>query len=207
MVSHRQQYFSNGFALMFRAVHSPADGIVGACTTTLKKCYYFLIKQKGYRCPIVGATTMDLILWRHAEAEDGFLDIERALTGKGRKQAKKMAGWLKPRLPQDVRILVSPAKRALQTAAALGLDFSTLEEIAPGASPRALLKAAHWPQGEHSVLIVGHQPTLGEVAALLLGGQDASWNIKKGAVWWFTSHTLFGSNECVLRAVISPDLL
>jgi phosphohistidine phosphatase len=150
---------------------------------------------------------MDLILWRHAEAEDSFPDMERALTAKGRKQAKKMASWLKSRVPQNIRILVSPAKRTLQTAAALGLDFNTLEEIVLGASPHALLKAAHWPQGKHSVLIVGHQPTLGKAAALLLGGQDASWNIKKGAIWWFTSRTLFGSNECVLRAVVSPDLL
>jgi phosphohistidine phosphatase len=150
---------------------------------------------------------MDLILWRHAEAEDSAPDMERALTAKGRKQAKKMAGWLKPRLPQDVRILVSPTKRTLQTADALGLDFSTLEEIAPGASSRSLINASHWPQGEHSVLIVGHQPTLGKVAALLLGEQDASWNIKKGAVWWFTSRSPFSSNKCVLRAVVSPDIL
>lgn len=150
---------------------------------------------------------MDLILWRHAEAEDGFPDRERALTAKGHKQAKRMAVWLKSRLPQDLCILVSPAKRALQTAAALELDFSTLEEIAPGASPHALLKAAQWPRGDHSVLIVGHQPTLGKVAALLLGGQGASLNIKKGGVWWFTSRTHFGRYESVLRAVVSPDLL
>lgn len=150
---------------------------------------------------------MDLILWRHAEAEDNFPDMERALTVKGLKQAKKMAVWLKPRLPQNIRIVVSPAKRTQQTAAALGLDFSTLEKIVSGTSPRALLKAAHWPRGKRSVLIVGHQPTLGEVAALLLGGQETSWNIKKGAVWWFTSSTFFFNNKCVLRAVISPDLL
>jgi hypothetical protein len=51
---------------------------------------------------------MNLILWCHAEAEDSFPDIERTLTEKGRKQAKKIAGWLKPRLPQKIRILVSP---------------------------------------------------------------------------------------------------
>ena len=150
---------------------------------------------------------MDLILWRHAEAEDGFPDMGRALNAKGRKQAKKMAGWLKSRLPQNVRILVSPTRRTLQTAAALGLDFDTLEEIGTGAPPHALLKAARWPQGPDSALIVGHQPTLGQAAALLLGGQDASWNIKKGAVWWFTSRTPSGRSECVLRAVVSPDLL
>lgn len=150
---------------------------------------------------------MDLILWRHAEAEDSLPDAERALTAKGRKQAKKMANWLKPRLPQNIRILVSPTKRTLQTAATLGLDFNPLEEIAPGASAHALLRAANWPQGEHSVLIIGHQPTLGEVAALLLAGQDSGFSIKKGAVWWFNGRTRFGTSESLLLAVATPDLL
>jgi phosphohistidine phosphatase len=150
---------------------------------------------------------MDLILWRHAEAEDSTPDMERALTAKGRKQAKKMANWLKPRLPEDTRILVSPAKRTQQTATALGVDFSTLEEIAPGASAHALIKAANWPQGTQSVLIVGHQPTLGEVASLLLSGQEGSFTVKKGAVWWFSGRTRLGTNESLLLAVVAPDLL
>ena len=37
---------------------------------------------------------MNLILWRHAEAEDGADDLQRALTGKGRRQAARMAQWL-----------------------------------------------------------------------------------------------------------------
>ena len=41
---------------------------------------------------------MDLILWRHAEAEDGVgkPDTERELTKRGRKQAERMAEWLRP---------------------------------------------------------------------------------------------------------------
>lgn len=61
---------------------------------------------------------MDLILWRHAEAEDSVPDSERKLTAKGCKQAEKVGGWLAERLPDDARILVSPAARAQQTAAA-----------------------------------------------------------------------------------------
>ena len=150
---------------------------------------------------------MDLILWRHAEAEDSLPDAERALTAKGRKQAKRMAGWLKRRLPQNIRILVSPTKRTLQTATALGLDFDTLEEIAPGVSAHALLKAANWPQSKQSVLIVGHQPTLGEVAALLVAGRDSSVSIRKGAVWWFSVRSRHGVSENILLAVAGPDLL
>ncbi|MBI5792167.1 MAG: histidine phosphatase family protein, partial [Rhodocyclales bacterium] len=53
----------------------------------------------------------------------------------------------------------------------------------------------------------GHQPTLGRVAALLLGGAEDDWTVKKGAVWWFSNRTREGETQTVLRGVISPDLL
>src|SRR5687767_291721 len=59
-------------------------------------------------------TAMDLILWRHAEAEDGLPgapDAGRELTARGRRQAMKMAGWLDRNLPSGCRILCSPARR------------------------------------------------------------------------------------------------
>lgn len=146
---------------------------------------------------------MELILWRHAEAEDGIPDMARELTAKGHKQAKRMAAWLKPRLPEGTRILVSPASRTQQTAAALGLDFITLDALAPDASPQAVLKAAGWPDHAQSALIVGHQPTLGEAASLLLHSALPSQSIKKGAVWWFSERR----GEVVLKAMMTPDLL
>ena len=150
---------------------------------------------------------MELILWRHAEAEYSMPDFARALTDKGHRQAKQMAAWLKPRLPKDIRILVSPAKRAQQTAAALGMDFTTLEAIAPGAPGQALVDAALWPQAPSSVLLVGHQPALGEAAALLLGGQSWNISIKKGAIWWLAHRERETEAHCLVRAVLSPDML
>lgn len=149
---------------------------------------------------------MELILWRHAEAEDSIPDSARELTAKGHRQAKYMAAWLKPRLPDDTRILVSPARRTQQTAAALGLDFITLEAVAPGASPDEVLEAAGWPNGGQTVLIVGHQPTLGEVASRLLQSAIPSQSIKKGAVWWFTARR-GDARDIVLRAILSPDIV
>lgn len=149
---------------------------------------------------------MELILWRHAEAEDGVPDSERKLTDKGRKQAKTMAEWLKPRLPKNTLILVSPTARTQQTAAALDDDFKIIEEIGPGASAKAILMAAGWPDNEGAVIVVGHQPTLGEVAALILSGETPSWNIRKGAAWWFTHKKKDGVEEIFLRAAISPDI-
>ena len=41
---------------------------------------------------------MELILWRHAEAEEGYPDLERALTEKGHEQAKKNGCMVKSAL-------------------------------------------------------------------------------------------------------------
>lgn len=150
---------------------------------------------------------MQLILWRHAEAEDGLSDMARRLTAKGEKQADKMAAFLRPLLPPNTRILVSPAKRTQQTAQALGKNFITEPAIAPGASPQAILKAADWPKGEGCVLIVGHQPSLGEVAALLMAGKAEYWSIKKGAVWWLSQREREENSATTLRLVIAPDLI
>ena len=150
---------------------------------------------------------MNLILWRHADAEDGIPDAGRALTDKGRKQAKAVAKWLNARLPADCAILVSPAARARQTAEALNRKFQTAAALDVGASPREVLEASGWPRRGGTILLVGHQPTFGQVAARLLTGVDAEWSIKKAAAWWFESRTRSGRDEAVLRAVIGPDLL
>lgn len=146
---------------------------------------------------------MELILWRHAEAEDGMPDMKRRLTAKGEKQAEKMAGFLRTRLPQDTRILVSPAERTQQTARALTKRFETEPDIGPGADPQSVLNAVGWTEGEGSVLVVGHQPYLGEIAAMLMADADTSFSIKKGAVWWFSRR----DHETILRLAIAPDLL
>ena len=150
---------------------------------------------------------MDLILWRHTEAEDSTPDLDRELTGRGRKQASRMADWLNPRLPPDVRILVSPAVRALQTAQALGREYAVVSSLAPGASDEDVLTAAGWPDAAYPVLIVGHQPTLGQVAMRLLAGQAGDTAIKKGAIWWFQGRERAGERQVVLHAVAAPDWL
>ena len=83
---------------------------------------------------------MDLVLWRHAEAEPGEPDLGRRLTAKGQKQAERMGEWLDRFLPDTARILVSPADRAQQTALALKRKFRTVDEIGPGATATAVLE-------------------------------------------------------------------
>ena len=147
---------------------------------------------------------MDLILWRHADAEDGVPDEERKLTKKGSKQAERMSRWLKARLPKAVVVLVSPARRARETAAAFTKDVEVIADLGTGATPLSVLKAAGWPQREGVVVVVGHQPTLGQTVALILTGEETGWGIKKGGLWWLESRD---RGDVIVRAVIAPDVL
>ncbi len=150
---------------------------------------------------------MELILWRHAEAVEGQPDLGRALTEKGRRQAEHMANFLSGRLPQDTRILVSPALRAQQTAGALTSHFITAPNIGVHATPQTAIAAAGWPMAGGAVLLVGHQPWMGELASLLMTGHADFWSIKKGAVWWFSRREREGDFQTVLRLVVAPDQL
>src|SRR5438128_2405766 len=109
---------------------------------------------------------MDLILWRHAEAEparDGEPDEARRLTGKGLKQAAKVGEWLDHQLPDNCRIISSPAARCVQTVQALGRKYKTEPALGTGSSAEKIIAAAGWPDRREPVLIVGHQPLLGQV--------------------------------------------
>ena len=172
---------------------------------------------------------MDLILWRHAQAEalpltdeqqrqaaagepvtvhiDWRADLARALTSKGQRQAERMAAWLNTHLPEGTRVLVSPAQRTQQTALALGRSFKTINALNPQGSADDIIKAARWPDARTPALIVGHQPTLGLVAARLLTGQDLAWSVKKGGVWWLRGRERDGQWQVVLQAVMNPDSL
>ena len=153
---------------------------------------------------------MDLILWRHAEAEviaPGQDDLQRALTPKGERQARRMAAWLNQRLAASTRVLVSPALRCRQTIEALGREVRVVPSMAPDAPISALIEAARWPRASEPVLICGHQPTLGLLAAHLLAGVDQEWAVKKGAVWWLRWRQRDGQPEVTLHAVQGPDAL
>ena len=153
---------------------------------------------------------MDLVLWRHAEAQDwagGCNDLERSLTPRGEKQAARMAAWLDRQLPEGARILVSPARRTEQTALALGRKYKIRNELAPDGSAQQLLDVAQWPNGRTTTLVVGHQPVLGEVVARLLGMQASDCAVRKGAVWWLRHRVRDGVPQTVLLTVQSPEVL
>src|SRR6266705_6092076 len=174
---------------------APLTSVAFADNTPLTDCSR---SRTGSR----GRKKMDLILWRHADAEGGSPDSARKLTERGREQARRVAAWLEPRLPRGCEILVSPAARAQQTAQALGVPFVTSPAVGTDARAGDIIAAAQWPARSGAVLIVGHQPTLGRVAAMLLSGAEADWDIGKGALWWF-QHI---GGETTLFAAIDPRI-
>lgn len=153
---------------------------------------------------------MDLILWRHAEAaaEDANLEGERKLTAKGRKQAAWISEWLLHRLPSKITVIAAPARPARETAEALSPRVRIAESLAPGAGVNAILEEAGWPSRNGAVVVVvGHQPDLGRVAASLISGTEAAWTVKKGGLWWLTNRVRNDEAQVVVRAVIAPDLV
>ena len=155
---------------------------------------------------------MDLILWRHAEALDASEsggDLERALSKRGEKQALRMAQWLDRQLLEGTRILCSPARRTEQTALVLGRKYKLRPELAPGGGVDELLALARWPDGKSAVLVVGHQPVLGQTIARLLGLAESDCAVRKGALWWLRSRQrgAQGHLETVVLTVQSPETL
>jgi phosphohistidine phosphatase len=157
---------------------------------------------------------MDLILWRHAEAEEGAvdeaqlpLDMDRALTQRGEKQALRMSAWLDRQLPDGARIWVSPARRCEQTALALGRKYKLRTELAPDATSAQLLEMVQWPSHKYPVLVIGHQPVLGQTIAQLLGLKENECAVKKGALWWLRYRERDGQSQTVVVTVQSPEVL
>jgi len=153
---------------------------------------------------------MDLIFWRHAEAQEpqpGDEDLLRPLTPRGVRQAKRMASWLDRQLPEATRIWVSPARRTEQTATSLQRPYKLRPELAPGADMEAFMQLLQWPQAKTPLLVIGHQPLLGQALSRLLGLQDSECPIRKGSVWWLRSRVRLGSIQAVVQTVQSPEML
>ena len=153
---------------------------------------------------------MDLVLWRHAEAHDapgGGDDLTRVLTARGEKQAARMALWIDRQLPESTRILVSPARRTEQTAAALGRKYKISPALGPYCSVDQLLALVNWPDAKGCVLVVGHQPTLGQTIARLMGLTASECAVKKGAVWWLRTRERDQIPQTLLVTVQSPEVL
>ena len=180
---------------------------------------------KQNKTPAVSSNTIqkiafkNIIIWRHAEAHPANAnaisastdDMARALTPKGKQQAKRMADWLDKRLPNDLLLASSPALRAYQTAQALKNAITIDELLKPNASLaevlRVIYKLSEAQPACKNLLLVGHQPWLWQLIAHLTGFAVADINIKKGAVWWLRQSSEHAYADFDIFAVQSPSML
>ena len=117
---------------------------------------------------------MRIYLVRHAEAAPGEPDHQRRLTPEGREQARQVGERLAEAEPRPEAVLHSPLVRAGETAALiaapLGIAPEPHDRLAPGATA-AGIRAAVTGRGQ-AVVVVGHQPDCGQIAAELTGGPE-----------------------------------
>jgi phosphohistidine phosphatase len=154
----------------------------------------------------------NLILWRHAEAEDHSKtgsDTDRALTKTGHKDAAKMAKWLSQHLPSNADIFCSPAKRCLETAAALQklnpIKIKVADFLSTDSTVEIIVNKVSNDDSSKTTLIIGHQPNLGLVITKLLGMNESACSVKKGAIWWLRQREVGGALQIYLFAVQHPD--
>jgi phosphohistidine phosphatase len=157
---------------------------------------------------------MDLLIWRHAQAEnldpkvsDAASDLARPLTPRGEHQAERVAAWIEPRLPKGSRILSSPALRCESTVAYLGRKYKLQDELAPSGTSDDILQLLKWPDTRLPTVLVGHQPALGELIARLIGAESQKSSVRKGALWWLQYRERDGAKQMLIHAVVSPELL
>ena len=149
-----------------------------------------------------------LVLVRHAKAADGSVDAERPLTGKGTRHAAAIGAWLADAGLVPDRVAVSPARRAAQTweGAAEALDEAprpTVDErIYDNTVDSLLAVLRETPEDVQTVALVGHNPSVAELASVLDDGdgdadalQALEAGFPTGAVAVFDLTTPFGALE------------
>jgi phosphohistidine phosphatase len=116
-------------------------------------------------------------LVRHAEAASGDPDETRPLTPAGRAAARELGQRLAAGGARPATVLSSPLLRARETAAelarALGCEAEANDLLAPGATAESM-RAAVTDRGDE-VVVVGHQPDCGRIAAELSGGPEPAF--------------------------------
>ncbi|SCC93264.1 putative Phosphoglycerate/bisphosphoglycerate mutase [Thiomonas sp. X19] len=161
---------------------------------------------------------LHVIFWRHAEAEDidadadakaaDQADLRRALTRQGRRDASRVAAWIKAHVPKPWVVCASPALRARQTAMAL-VDYPVDEpRLAPDCGVDDLLAVIADHDDAHSALVLcGHQPTMGSAALRWLSGCEQAFSLRKSGLVWVAERQRESASARMLRACISADLL
>lgn len=162
---------------------------------------------------------MDLFIMRHGIAvaessEGGFSDGERPLSPKGLKRTRQIAGGLLALKLSFDRILTSPLVRARETAQivaeVLNMEGRVEEasELAPDGSVQTLISRLAELREEKNILLVGHQPLLGEIASFLLSrGKGIKLRLRKGGLCCLEVDDLGSNASAILHWVLTPKQL
>src|SRR5260370_5699869 len=160
---------------------------------------------------------MRLYLVRHAtaEAQGAGGDAERELTPKGRLRMAEAAKGLRDLKVVPEIILTSPIRRAKETATILaeelgGIRLEEMAELGAGFSGPADVLAALAPyQSLKEVILVGHQPGLGELASFMLTGSVSGCEIQvqKSAGTCFNQESRGSQDRYVLIWSLPPRVL
>ena len=127
---------------------------------------------------------MELYILRHADADtEAATDSARTLSEKGEEQAREVAQFCRAHGIQPEVIFASPLIRAQQTAKPvakeLGIEVTTARWLACGARPETILAEIG---DARAVMLVGHEPDLGNLIAHLLGAASGSIHVRKASL-------------------------
>lgn len=163
---------------------------------------------------------MELLILRHAiafprDAKRWPDDSQRPLTMEGMKRARRAAAGLKRIAKKPALVLTSPFVRARDTAGIFAQAAGWPKPVesaalSPGASPNEVLDALRRQGGRTgSAAIVGHQPHLGRLLALCLGGDARSeaFELKKSAIVCVRFEGPVRAHQGVLEWLLAPRIL
>lgn len=124
----------------------------------------------------------ELILLRHAHAEaaaDGLADMDRPLSAVGQAEAEAAGRWLRDNHLLPDRVICSPARRTRETLEAVlaqtGYVEQRLEPRIYEAMPGSLVSLIEQHAEVQRLLLVGHNPGLEQLAALLNSGSSSEY--------------------------------
>jgi phosphohistidine phosphatase len=118
-----------------------------------------------------------LLMIRHAQAADAPVDRDRPLTAQGARNAAAIGSWLQANGYAPGRAVVSPAVRTRQTwervaeASAPGLAPDVDERIYDNTVDAVLSAITETPGDLQTLVVVGHNPSVGELAFALDDGE------------------------------------
>ena len=162
----------------------------------------------------------DMLLYivRHAIAvphgTPGCAEDDRPLTAEGIEKMQKAARGLRGLSIRPDLILTSPLPRALQTAHILlkTLDgeppLETLASLSPGGNRRDVYRELQQKESLESIMLVGHQPSLGEIAGEIAWGSAENYvELKKGGACCLQLEKLRPTPSGTLLWLATPSIL